>query len=97
MTEAMDYILLALREPLHGYVLMEAVTATSRGRLVMGPGTLYGVLTRLRKVALTKDDGRRKTYCLTPAGQAALQEEHARLSAMVEDGKWLLGEVNRLG
>lgn len=100
MTEAMYYILLALREPLHGYALMEAITAISRGRLVMGPGTLYGVLTRLRKeklIALTEDDGRRKTYRLTPAGRAALQEEHARLTAMVEDGKWLQDEVNANG
>lgn len=97
MTEAMYYILLALREPLHGYALMEAITEISRGRLVMGPGTLYGVLTRLRKeklIALSDDDGRRKTYCLTSAGKVALQAEHARLTAMVEDGKWLQEEVN---
>lgn len=98
MTEAMYYVLLALREPLHGYALMEAITEVSRGRVLMGPGTLYGVLTRLRKqkfITLTEDDGRRKTYCLTPLGKTALLKEHARLKAMVEDGKWLEDEVNR--
>lgn len=97
MTEAMYYILLALREPQHGYALMDAITEISRGRLLMGPGTLYGVLTRLRKdklITLEEDDGRRKTYSLTPAGKAALQDEHARLIAMVEDGKWLQDEVS---
>ncbi|NLW17161.1 MAG: PadR family transcriptional regulator [Firmicutes bacterium] len=98
MTEAMYYVLLALREPLHGYALMEAIREISRGRVVMGPGTLYGVLTRLRKdkyIELTEDDGRRKTYRLTPSGRAALQAEHARLRAMVEDGNWLQDGVNR--
>lgn len=97
MTEAMYYILLALREPQHGYALMDAITEISRGRLLMGPGTLYGVLTRLRKdklITLEEDDGRRKTYSLTPVGKAALQDEHARLTAMVEDGKWLQDEVS---
>ncbi len=92
MTEAMYYVLLALRQPLHGYALMNAITSISRGRIVMGPGTLYGVLTRLcreKLITLTEDDGRRKIYCLTPQGKAALLEEHARLKAMVEDGKWL--------
>ena len=62
---------------------------------MIGPGTLYGVLTRLRKdklIALAEDDGRRKTYRLTPAGIKALRKEYARLSAMVEDGKWLFAE-----
>ena len=98
MTEAMYYVLLALRQPLHGYAIMEAITDISRGRVVVGPGTLYGLLNRLRKdklIVLTEDDGRRKTYRLTPLGQAALQEEHARLTAMVEDGKWLTNEVNK--
>lgn len=97
MTEAMYYILLALSVPQHGYAVMETVSDISRGRLVMGPGTLYGILTRLRKeklIVLTEDDGRRKTYRLTKAGKDALQAEHTRLIAMVEDGQRLFDEVN---
>lgn len=90
----MYYVLLALRKPLHGYAIMEAIANISRGRVVMGPGTLYGVLTRLQKeklIALTADDGRRKTYLLTPAGRTALREEQARLKTMVQDGERLEG------
>lgn len=94
MTEAMYYICLALREPLHGYAVMSVVAEISRGRVNMGPGTLYGVLTRMQKdklIALEEDDGRRKAYRLTPLGYAALKEETERLTAMVEDGARLIG------
>ena len=89
MTEAMYYILLALLTPNHGYQLMHAVEKVSGGRLRIGPGTLYGVLTRMLKEGLlvvVADDGRRKTYAVTQAGREALEEEYRRLTAMVEDG-----------
>lgn len=92
MTEAMYYVLLALCQPLHGYAIMAAVQQISRERVVMGPGTLYGVLTRLEKeqlIALEEDDGRRKVYSITSAGIEALKDEHRRLAAMVADGSFL--------
>lgn len=94
MTEAMYYVLLALLQgPLHGYALMSAIKETSVDRVIVGPGTLYGVLTRLQKdklISLDEDDGRRKTYRLTDKGRAALEQEHARLSSLVADGNRLL-------
>ncbi|HOB35653.1 MAG TPA: helix-turn-helix transcriptional regulator [Bacillota bacterium] len=92
MTEAMYYVLLALCKPLHGYAIMNSVRDLSRGRVRMGPGTLYGVLTRLEKeklIQLEEVDGRRKVYSITPAGLDALREEHRRLAAMVADGNFL--------
>jgi DNA-binding PadR family transcriptional regulator len=97
MTEAMFYVLLALQEPQHGYALMSAVAEISRGRVAMGPGTLYGVLSRMQKerlIALDEDDGRRKAYRLTSAGQTALRQELQRLQAMVEDGQRQMGGSN---
>ena len=49
MTEAMYYILLALLEPGHGYGMMQRIREISHGRMEMGPGTLYGVLNRMKK------------------------------------------------
>ena len=43
MTEAMYYVLLALHRPAHGYQLMQQIARAARGRVQMGPGTLYGV------------------------------------------------------
>lgn len=94
MTEAMYYVLLALMNPNHGYQLMNAISQVSNGRMQMGPGTLYGVLTRLQKdglIVIVQDDGRRKVYAITETGQAALIEEYNRLIAMVQDGIALEG------
>ncbi|MEG0451165.1 MAG: PadR family transcriptional regulator [Lysinibacillus sp.] len=88
MTEAMYYVLLALMRPNHGYQLMQAITDVSNGRLKMGPGTLYGVLSRMQKdglISLAEDDGRRKTYQITVEGEEALRIEYSRLNALIND------------
>ena len=58
----------------------------------MGPGTLYGVLTRMNKdgwIQLTEEDGRRKNYAITDKGRQALMAEYARLKMLVNDGQIL--------
>ena len=92
MTEAMYYILLALLKPGHGYGMMQRIKELSGGRLVMGPGTLYGVLSRMSReglIVLTGEEGRRKTYAITDAGKSALLLEYSRLKRLVADGKLL--------
>ena len=92
MTEAMYYILLSLLKPGHGYGMIARSRELSGGRIEMGPGTLYGVLTRMKKeglIVLTSQDERRKTYAITQAGHDALRAEYRRLKHMVEDGSTL--------
>lgn len=58
----------------------------------MGPGTLYGVLSRMNReglIVLASEDGRRKNYAITNAGKEALLGEYNRLKRLVEDGKLL--------
>ena len=95
MTEAMYYVLLALTRPDHGYGLMQRIKELTGGRVVMGPGTLYGIITRLEReklITLEQQDGRRKTYLITPQGRSALLEEYRRLRRLVDDGRWLEDE-----
>ena len=90
MTEAAYYILLALLHPGHGYGMMQRIRELSGGRLVMGPGTLYGVLSRMSReglIVLTGEVDRRKTYAITDQGREVLRREYDRLRHMVEDGK----------
>lgn len=92
MTEAAYYILLALLKPGHGYGMMQRIRELSGGRLVMGPGTLYGVLSRMSKeglIVLTGEEGRRKNYAITETGKAALLAEYERLKRLVADGNIL--------
>ena len=96
MTEATYYILLSLIRPGHGYGMMQRIRELSGGRLVMGPGTLYGVLSRMLKeglITLTDVQDRRKTYQITEAGRAALLTEYERLKLLVQDGRILEEEV----
>lgn len=96
MTEAMYYILLSLLRPGYGYGMMQRIRELSRGRLVMGPGTLYGVLTRMKKdglIRLAGEEDRRKNYEITDAGREALRLEYERLKQLVRDGAALEGDV----
>jgi DNA-binding PadR family transcriptional regulator len=60
----------------HGYAIIQEVEATSGVR--MGPGTLYGALSRLEKRGLIEPldgvDPRRRPYQLTPHGSGVLAE-----------------------
>ena len=96
MSEAMYYILLALLHPVYGYGVMQRVRELSGGRLVLGPGTLYGILTRMHTegyIRLESAEGRRKVYAITEAGTQALLEEYRRLKTMVQDGNILEEEL----
>ncbi len=92
MTEAMYYILLALLHPGYGYGMMQRIREISAGRIDMGPGTLYGVLTRMKQdgwIRLESEDERRKTYAITDEGRDALVMEYKRLKQMIADGAGL--------
>lgn len=96
LTEQMYYVLLALaKEPRHGYEIMQVVSQLTRGRVVLGAGTLYALLARFEEVGYlylfdTRD--RRKYYALTSAGKTALEEEYRRLRQLVRDGAEALGQ-----
>lgn len=52
LTETVHYILLALLQPAHGYVIMSRVESMSDGAVRLAPGTLYGALENLVKQRL---------------------------------------------
>ncbi|MEK4425478.1 PadR family transcriptional regulator [Solibacillus sp. FSL K6-1523] len=84
LTETMHYILLALREPLHGYAIMQKIEVMSEGQVRIAAGTLYGAIENLLKydwiVLVPSEDPRRKVYRITNDGLAILQTEKERLN-----------------
>lgn len=89
LTEPMYYILLALTEECCGVDIMEKVKSLSRGRVQVGPGTLYAMLAKFEEndiICLTASEGRRKSYVITEKGILMLKEEYMRLKTMVDDG-----------
>ncbi|HHT51475.1 MAG TPA: PadR family transcriptional regulator [Eubacteriaceae bacterium] len=93
LTEPMYYILLSLVQPSHGYGIMQQVEELTKGRVRIGPGTLYNLLSRFQKegliVEISQED-RRRTYKITPKGLEVLQEEYNRLHQLLEDGRKVL-------
>lgn len=73
--------------PKHGHAMLLDVASFAGVRL--GPGTLYGALSRLEDEGLVEampPEGRRRPYRLTDAGLAALRGRLTGLSAAVSIG-----------
>jgi len=95
LTPAVFHILLALADrERHGYAIMQEVAENSRGKVQMGPGTLYGSIKRMLAANLIEesderpdpelDDERRRYYRLSEFGRKVLSMEVARLNHLVE-------------
>lgn len=94
LTEQMYYILISLIEERCGVDIMVAVNEISKGRVNIGPGTLYALLGKFEKenmIRETEVDGRRRSYIITKKGLEGLEEEYKRLQILINDGKDLLG------
>lgn len=100
LTPAVFHILLALSgEELHGYGIMKQVQEDSKGKVKMGPGTLYGSIKRMIEAKLIQesdkridpdlDDERRIYYQITGIGQKALSDELERYNSIVSLAKKL--------
>jgi len=95
LTPAVFHILLTLADgEAHGYAVMQEVTRRSGGSVRLGPGTLYGAISRLLEDKLIveseerpdpeMDDTRRRYYRLTKLGGRVLAAETERLSDLVK-------------
>jgi DNA-binding PadR family transcriptional regulator len=73
--------------PKHGHAL--AADIRSFAGVELGPGTLYGAITRLDERGLIEalpTDDRRRPYRLTPAGKAALAESIRDMRQIADTG-----------
>jgi DNA-binding PadR family transcriptional regulator len=98
LTEAVYYILLSLKEPMHGYGIMQNVTRLSSGRVNLAAGTLYGAITTMLekgwiRPVQSEEDSRKKEYHITEAGIVIVQVEIKRLIELLENGNKIFGEV----
>ena len=78
----------------HGYAIMVDIQAFAS--VALGPGTLYGAITRLEQRGLIRPvgtDDRRRPYRLTAAGRRHLAETLDGLDAVVRTGLRRLRDV----
>ena len=88
-------ILISLAQgPKHGYAMTEDIAAIADVRL--GPGTLYGAITRLDARGLIErldSEDRRNPYRLTALGQRALRARLASIQAVARVGQRRLADA----
>ncbi len=87
LTETVYYILLALLEPAHGYLILQKVEELSDGQVRMAAGTLYGAIDNLLKLKFIEpvpsEDSRRKVYVITETGKEMLHLDLERMKHMI--------------
>ncbi|UWG96636.1 PadR family transcriptional regulator [Dehalobacter sp. DCM] len=89
LTEALFYILLAVRTPNHGYGIIQDINEMTGGRVALGPGTLYGAINSMltkgwiRLYSEDKESRKKKEYLLTSRGMEVFQNEVQRLQELI--------------
>ena len=85
MTETAFYILLCLREPNHGYGIVQKVEKLTEGAIRLSPGTMYGSLSKMEKdgvIRFVREEDKRKIYQITELGSEILEIEFERIERL---------------
>ncbi|MBO6053925.1 MAG: helix-turn-helix transcriptional regulator [Oscillospiraceae bacterium] len=89
MTESMFYTIMAFHSgPRCGTEISDFVERLTDGRVQLGPGTLYTILSKFQEVGYLREiavEGRKRTYELTREGQTAYRNEILRLNQCLKD------------
>ena len=90
MTETAFYILLCLREPNHGYGIVQTVEKLTDGAIKLAPGTMYGSLSKMEKdcvIRFIREEDKRKIYKITDLGEEVLALEIKRIERLYKIAK----------
>lgn len=91
LTESMFYVLMSLwRQDLCGTEIADFVERRTDGRMRLGPGTLYAILSKFEEVGFIleiKVEGRKRTYRITDLARERYREEAARLRRCLIDAE----------
>lgn len=91
LTESMFYVLMALCEGEKcGADTAAFVENRTRGRVRLGPATLYTVLSKFEQekyIRQVRVEGRKRTYRITDRGREAFDQELERLRQCVADAR----------
>lgn len=90
MTETAFYILLCLKQPNHGYGIVQTVEKLTDGAIRLAPGTMYGSLSKMEKdglIRFVREEEKRKIYQITDLGLEVLQMELKRIERLYRVAK----------
>jgi DNA-binding PadR family transcriptional regulator len=102
-TPTFNILLTLANGELHGYGIIQEVKKRTEGRVKIGPGTLYGRLSRMLEADLVQesderpdpeiDDERRRYYHLTDLGRKVAVAETRRLTSLLQEANRLLSDL----
>ncbi len=95
MTETAFFILLCLREPNHGYGIVQMVEKLTEGAIRLTPGTMYGSLSKMEKdgvIRFVREEEKRKIYQVTDLGMAVLLLEKNRIDRLYKIAQEAMAE-----
>ena len=89
LTETTFLVLLAVHKPNHGYGIMQFIEKETKGRVILGAGTLYGAINTLVKkewIAPFDDEAgsKKKEYLITDIGKKKSEEELQRIEEVLQ-------------
>jgi DNA-binding PadR family transcriptional regulator len=95
LSPAVFHILLSLAEgERHGYAIKREIASRTGGKLKLGPGVLYGSISKMLEQGFIEesderpdphlDDERRRYYRITALGRKVAQAEAARMRELVQ-------------
>lgn len=93
LTEAVYYILLAVRKPNHGYGIIQEVEQLTGGRVTLGAGTLYGAIQTLQEkqwidvYSVDTESRKKKEYIITDLGKEVFETERIRLEELLRNAE----------
>ena len=93
LTEALFYILLAVRTPNHGYGIIQNVIEMTDKRVTLGPRTLYGAINSMltkgwiKLYSEDKESRKKKEYLITSTGKEVFDNEVKRLNELLKNAK----------
>ena len=90
MTETGFYILLCLKEPNHGYGIVQKVKEMTAGDIILSPGTMYGSLSKMERDGLIhfiREEEKRKIYQISDLGKDVLSLELKRIERLYQNIK----------
>lgn len=97
LTEALFYILLSVRKPNHGYGIIQEVGGLTAGRVMLGPGTLYGAIQTMTAkgwIEIYSEETasrKKKEYIITDLGREIFAEERKRLEELLRNARMMEG------
>lgn len=91
LTEPMFYLLMALRSgDKCGIDISDFIMKRSKNRVLIGPGTLYALLSDFEQEGIIRYvgvEGKRKIYSITELGSRLFDEELTRLRRCITDAE----------